>query len=227
MSSYDYKKRVNMTIPQVNILDATILIVDHEEANVSLLERVLRDAGHQQITSTTNPLDVCPLHRTHCYDLIVLDISTPDMDGFAVMADLKIDAVDNHLPVLVLITHPNQLPRALEVGARDFISKPFELVEVRTRIRNMLEIRLLYKKIALYNQRIEAIEAERKAELRASEARYQSLFELATDWLWEQDEHGKATKISAPVLEILSFSSMAPVREITSLPSRTPASQPM
>lgn len=216
-----------MTTPHVDILGASILIVDHEDANVCLLERMLRDAGHQQITSTTNPLEVCPLHRTHCYDLIVLDISTPAMDGFAVMADLKVDAVDDHLPVLVLITHPNQMPRALEVGARDFISKPFELVEVRTRIRNMLELRLLYKKIALYDQRIEALELERNAELRKSGVRYQNLFEFATDWLWEQDEHGKATKVSAPVLEILGFSSMAPVREITSLPSRTTAFQPM
>jgi PleD family two-component response regulator len=144
-------ERVNMTISPPDLLDASILIVDGQEANTSLLERVLRDAGHQRITSTTNPLDVCPLHRTHCYDLIVLDISTPDMDGFAVMSDLKVGAVEEYLPVLVLITQPTQMLRALEAGARDFISKPFELVEVRTRIRNMLEIRLLYKKIALYN----------------------------------------------------------------------------
>jgi PleD family two-component response regulator len=214
-------------ISQPDILDTSILIVDHQEANVSLLERVLRDAGHQRINSTTNPLDVCSLHREHCYDLILLDVSTPGMDGFAVMADLKVGAAEEHLPVLVLITQPNQMLRALEAGARDFIYKPFELAEVQTRIRNMLEARLLYKKMARYHQRIEAIEAEKKAEQRESEARYQSLFNLAVDWLWEQDEHGKATKISAPVLEILGFSSMAPAREITSLLSRSTASQPM
>ena len=216
-----------MTISPLDILDAAILIVDHEEANLSLLARVLHDAGHQRITSTTNLLDVCALHRAHCYDLIVLDISVPEIDCFAVTADLTATAADDHLSVLAIITQPQHLLPALRAGARDFISKPFELVEVRTRIRNMLELRLLYKKIALYDQRIEALELERNAELRKSGVRYQNLFEFATDWLWEQDEHGKATKVSAPVLEILGFSSMAPVREITSLPSRTTAFQPM
>ena len=90
-----------MMITLSDILDASILIVDRQEANVSLLERVLREIGHQRITATTNPLEVCTLHRTHCYDLILLDISPPDMDGLAVMADLNVDTVKDYLSVSV------------------------------------------------------------------------------------------------------------------------------
>lgn len=216
-----------MTISPLDILDAAILIVDHEEANLSLLARVLHDAGHQRITSTTNLLDVCALHRKHCYDLIVLDISVPEIDCFAVTANLISTTADDHLSVLAIITQPQHLLPALKAGARDFISKPFELIEVRTRIRNLLETKLLHKKMALYAERIEALAVERQAELRAGEAHYQNLFAFATEWLWEQDEHGKTTKVSAPVLEILGFSCDVPMPDTTPLTSRRIAAQPM
>ena len=77
--------------------------------------------------------------------------------------------------------------RALEAGAKDFISKPFDLVEVKTRIHNMLEVRLLYKQLENYNEMLEQTVQERTAELRDSEARFRSLAELASDWYWEQD----------------------------------------
>jgi PAS domain S-box-containing protein len=93
----------------------------------------------------------------------------------------------------------------LQAGAKDFISKPFDLVEVKTRIHNMLEVRLLYKKLAQYNKELEDTVAERTAELRESEARYRSLTELASDWYWEQDEAGYFIKVSGPVLEMLGM----------------------
>src|SRR5439155_187233 len=88
---------------------------------------------------------------------------------------------------------------------RDFISKPFDLVEVRTRIHNMLEVRLLYKKIENYSKVLEQTVQERTAELRESEARYRSLTELASDWYWEQDESLRFTRVSGPVLEMLGI----------------------
>jgi PAS domain S-box-containing protein len=91
------------------------------------------------------------------------------------------------------------------VGVRDFISKPFDLVEVRTRIRNMLEVRLLYKKLERHNRLLEQTIKERTAELRESEARYRSLTELASDWYWEQNEAGSFTRVSGPVLEMLGI----------------------
>jgi PAS domain S-box-containing protein len=152
-----------------------------------------------------NPLEVCALHRKNGYDLILLDLQMPDMDGFQVMEGLKTNDADSYLPVIVLTAQPGHKLRALQTGAKDFISKPFDLVEVRTRIHNMLEVRLLYKKLEESNEVLQKKVHERTAELRESEARYRSLTELASDWYWEQDENAKFTKVSGPVLEMLGI----------------------
>jgi PAS domain S-box-containing protein len=192
-----------MTLAESEILNASILIVDDQEANVSLLDQMLHEAGYARVASTTNPHDVWALHRKNCYDLILLDLQMPGMDGFQVMEGLKTNDADGYLPVLVITAQPGHKLRALQAGARDFISKPFDLVEVRTRIHNLLEVRLLYRKLERYNEVLEQRVQERTAELRESEARYRSLTELASDWYWEQDENGTFTKVSGPVLEML------------------------
>jgi PAS domain S-box-containing protein len=192
-------------IGERDILDARILIVDDQEANVSLLERLLHDAGYTAVTSTMNPHEVWALHRKNRYDLILLDLQMPGMDGFQVIEALKTNEVDAYLPVLVITAQPGHKLRALQAGARDFISKPFDLVEVKMRVRNMLEVRLLYKALEKYSTALEQTVAERTAELRASEARYRALTELAADWYWEQDENGNFTKVSGPVLEMLGI----------------------
>jgi PAS domain S-box-containing protein len=157
------------------------------------------------VTSTSNPLEVCALHRKNRYDLILLDLQMPVMDGFQVIEALKTNESDGYLPVIVLTAQPGHKLKALQAGARDFISKPFDLVEVKTRIRNMLETRLLYKGLENQNKVLEQKVQERTAELRESEARYRSLTELASDWYWEQDEDGSFTKVSGPVLEMLGI----------------------
>jgi PAS domain S-box-containing protein len=192
-------------ITEPEILNANILIVDDQEANVRLLEETLTQAGYGRVSSTRNPPEVCALHRKNQYDLILLDLQMPGMDGFQVMEGLKTNPADGYLPVLVITAQPGHKVRALQAGARDFISKPFDLVEVKTRIRNMLEVRLLYKKLGAYNQELERTVQERTAELRESEARFRSLTELASDWYWEQDEQGRFTKVSGPVLEMLGM----------------------
>jgi PAS domain S-box-containing protein len=189
----------------VEILQASILIVDDQLANVQLLEQLLLDAGYTQVASTMKPEEVCALHRKNSYDLILLDLQMPGMDGFQVMEGLKTNVTDDYLPVIVLTAQPGHKLRALAAGAKDFISKPFDLVEVKTRIHNMLEVRLLYRKLADYNRQLEDTVAERTAELRESEARYRSLTELASDWYWEQDENGQFSKVSGPVLEMLGI----------------------
>jgi PAS domain-containing protein len=118
---------------------------------------------------------------------------------------LKTNDKDAYLPVLVVTAQPGHKLRALQVGARDFISKPFDLVEVKTRIYNMLEVRLLYRKLEHYAAELETIVQQRTAELREGEARYRSLTELASDWYWEQDEDARFTKVSGPVLEMLGI----------------------
>ncbi|MDB5957660.1 response regulator [Ramlibacter sp.] len=183
--------------------DAKILVVDDQPANVALLEDALRQGGYTRVESTMDPQEVCALHRKNRYDLILLDLQMPGMDGFQVMEGLKTNDHDPYLPVLVITAQPGHKLRALQAGARDFISKPFDLLEVATRIRNMLEVRLLYRRLEQYSLELEAAVQERTAELRESEARYRSLTELASDWYWEQDEHGNFTKVSGPVLEML------------------------
>ena len=192
-------------LSHAEILEASILIVDDQESNILLLEQLLSDAGYTHVSSTMNPQEVCALHRHNNYDLILLDLQMPVMDGFQVMEGLKTNSTDAYLPVLVLTAQPGHKLRALQAGAKDFISKPFDLVEVKTRIHNMLEVRLLYKKLENYNKLLEQTVLERTAELRESEARYRSLTELASDWYWEQDEEMNFTKVSGPVLEMLGI----------------------
>jgi PAS domain S-box-containing protein len=187
------------------ILNASILIVDDQEANVLLLERMMRNAGYQRITSTRDPRAVCALHAEHRYDLILLDLQMPEMDGFQVMEALKAIEPAGYLPVLVITAQPGHKLRALQTGAKDFVSKPFDLVEVQTRIHNMLEVRLLYQKLDDYNKVLEQTVLERTAELRESEARFKSFTELSSDWYWEQDAEGKFTKVSGPVHEMLGI----------------------
>ena len=194
-----------LMVSATDILSASILIVDDQESNISLLEQLLSEAGYTNVASTMNPQEVCALHRKNRYDLILLDLQMPGLDGFQVMEGLKTNETDGYLPVLVLTAQPGHKLRALQAGAKDFISKPFDLVEVKTRIHNMLEVRLLYKTLENYNKVLEQTVQERTAELRESEARYRSLTELASDWYWEQDEHGDFTKVSGPVLEMLGI----------------------
>jgi PAS domain S-box-containing protein len=198
-------KEANFMVSSADILNANILIVDDQEANVQLLEQLLHEAGYTYVASTTNPGEVCTLHRKNHYDLILLDLQMPGMDGFQVMEGLKENAADDYLPVLVITAQPDHKLRALQAGAKDFISKPFDLVEARTRIHNMLEVRLLYKKLENYSKVLEQTVQERTAELRESEARYRSLTELASDWYWEQDENMNFTRVSGPVLEMLGI----------------------
>jgi serine phosphatase RsbU (regulator of sigma subunit) len=125
------------------ILLGKILVVDDQETNVLLLDRMLRGAGYLSIDSTMDPAAVRELHLKNCYDLILLDLQMPVMDGFQVMESLKEIETFGYLPVLVLTAQPDQKLRALKAGAKDFISKPFDLAEVLVRVHNMLEVRLL------------------------------------------------------------------------------------
>jgi len=194
-----------MTITEAQIFQARILIVDDQEANVVLLEQTLLDAGYTNLSLCMNPLEVCALHRKHNFDLILLDLQMPRMDGFAVMEALKTNERDAYLPVLVVTAQPGHKLRALQAGARDFVSKPFDLVEVKARVRNTLEVQMLYKMLKDSKHSLDHTVQERTAELRDSEARYRGLAELASDWYWEQDSQNNFIRISGPVLEMLGI----------------------
>jgi len=128
-----------------DVLKGRVLIVDDQQASVRLLERMLRGAGYVSVTSTLDPHQVCELHWKNRYDLILLDLQMPGLNGFQVLEGLKQVERDDYLSVLVMTAHPGHKQRALQAGAKDFISKPFNAVEVLTRVYNMLELRLLHK----------------------------------------------------------------------------------
>jgi len=120
-------------------MDSRILIVDDQQSNVRLLEHTLRRAGFASITSTTDPRAVTALHREHHYDLILLDLVMPGMDGFQVMEGLAEIEEGGHLPVLAMSAEPRHEVRAMQAGARDFISKPFVLTDVVTCVSSLLD----------------------------------------------------------------------------------------
>jgi PAS domain S-box-containing protein len=194
-----------VTLTATDILSARILVVDDQQVNVSLLEEMLVSAGYTQVSTTLDPKVVCRMHRDTPFDLILLDLQLPGMDGFQVMEGLKANSTDSYLPVLVITAQPGHKLRALHAGAKDFVSKPFDMVEVKARIHNLIEIRLLHRQLQRQNQELERQVQSRTAELQESEARYRALTELATDWYWEQDQAGNFTKVSGPVLEMLGM----------------------
>ena len=144
-------------ISEANLLAANILIVDDEAASVRLLERMLKGAGYTHVSTAFDPLTVCELHRAHRYDLILLDLMMPVMDGFAVMEGLKLLEVDSYLSVLAVTASTGHRLRALKAGARDFVSKPFDLAEVLTRVHNMLEVRLMHEAARAHVKELEQL----------------------------------------------------------------------
>jgi len=138
-----------------DILGASILVVDDKEANVRLLEGALRQTGYTSVHATTQPNEVCELHRKNRYSLILLDLQMPGMDGFQVMEGLKEIEEDGYPPVIVITAQPGHKLRALEAGAKDFISKPFDLAELRARVHNILEVRLLHLRNRSYCKMLE------------------------------------------------------------------------
>jgi magnesium transporter len=152
-------------VAELDILNASILIVDDQEFNVSVLDRILRNAGYTSVASTTNPLEVCALHKEHRYDLILLDIEMQEMDGFQVMEGLEEIEPDNYLPVIVITSQPDYKLRALQLGAKDFISTPFDRAEVLARVHNLLVVRLLHKASKNHGkalaQKVQEVEASR------------------------------------------------------------------
>lgn len=143
-------------ITPADIRRGRILIVDDQPANVFLLEQMLNGAGYPAVTGTSNPREVHELHRQHGFDLILLDLQMPGHDGFRVMDELKEVETGGYLPVLALTGQPDLKLRALRAGAKDFLSKPFDLGEVLARVHNMLEVRLLHLESKSFYERVVA-----------------------------------------------------------------------
>jgi len=166
-------------IPPERLHRSRILVVDDQKANVLLLERLLMAEGYTQVLTTTEPMVAEELWSGFRPDLVLLDLHMPGLDGFELLERLKATEWTRAIPVLVLTaddTRPTRL-RALEAGARDFLTKPFDPVEVLTRIRNMLEVRLLYLDLQSQNERLEETVRERTRELQ--ETRLEVIYRLS------------------------------------------------
>jgi len=173
-------------ISQTDIYAAKILIVDDQEVNLRLLEHLLQSGGYTALTSTLDARAVAGLHQRHQFDLIILDLVMPGMSGYAVMDALRPLELEGYLPVLVIAADPDAKLAALEAGARDFISKPFDALEVLTRIRNMLEVRLLHRAARHYNTLLERTVGQRTAELQ----RFRGAMDATTDAIFLVDVLG-------------------------------------
>ena len=117
---------------------ARILVVDDQSSNLRLLEHTLRRAGYLDVSSTTDPRAVAGLHLRDPYDLVVLDLQMPEMDGFEVMAELG-RAAGPQPAILVMSAESAHMNAAFEAGAGGFLGKPFLLPDVVARVQLMLE----------------------------------------------------------------------------------------
>lgn len=161
-----------------SIFQAPILIVDDDPVNLAVLEGVLEVGGYENIHSTTDPTQVQHLCQSIGYDLVLLDIRMPIMDGFQVMETLAAELWSG-LPVLVLTAQNDRGTRlrALTSGARDFVTKPFDAEEIRHRVRNLLELRLMLRERDSQADSLERMVQERTQQLR--EAHYEVIRHLA------------------------------------------------
>jgi diguanylate cyclase (GGDEF)-like protein/PAS domain S-box-containing protein len=196
-------------ITQAEVRRARVLVVDDQPVNVQLLEYLLKTTGYENVHSTTDPRQVVSLHLKFRFDLIILDLHMPHMDGFQVMEALKPLESESWLPVLVVTAEPDKKLAALEAGARDFIGKPLDTVEVMTRIRNLLEVRLMHRESREYGARLERTVRERTAAL----GRFRSAMDATTDGIFLIDAASLAlVDVSDGACRMLGFSREALMR---------------
>ena len=174
---------------------ARILIVDDEETNVRLLERILDRAGYTNIESTTDPGGVLRLFTWYQPDLLLLDLHMPHLSGFEVMRQLQqLIPAGTYLPILVLTADasPGAKERSLSDGAKDFLTKPFDATEVMLRVRNLLETRFLHLQLQNQNQNLEDRVRQRTQEL--EEAHIETFERLALAAEYRDDDSGQHTR---------------------------------
>lgn len=141
-----------------NTKNARILIIDDQPPNVLLLTKMFEANGYSFVVGMTDPVAAVEAYAESHFDIILLDINMPVLDGFGVMEKLKLLVGDDYLPIIVLtaqIDHETRL-RALQGGARDFLTKPFDHMEVLSRVRNLLEVRLMYLQLKSQNETLES-----------------------------------------------------------------------
>jgi len=159
-------------------LNANILIVDDQASNILLLKSILEDEGYYNLMTTVDSRQVISLVKEFQPDLILLDLMMPHLDGYAVMEQLRlIIPADTYLPILVLTADATSQAkqRALGMGAKDFLTKPFDNIEVLLRIKNLLETRSLHLHQQRQNQTLEEKINERTTQIQRQLERLSAL----------------------------------------------------
>lgn len=177
------------------LLGARILLIDDEALNVDLLRRVLERAGYTKLAATTDPLQATSLFAEFRPDLICLDLNMPGLDGFGVLELLApLIPSATYLPILMLTgdSSPAAKQRALSLGAKDFVIKPFDVNEVLLRIHNLLVPRFMHLELAGHNRHLERQVRDRTRAL--EESRLEVLERLARAAEFRDDETGQHTR---------------------------------
>jgi putative two-component system response regulator len=180
-----------------------ILVVDDYEENIRLLERILAKAGYEHVASTTVSADAMTIHSQFKPDLVLLDLHMTGKDGFEVLEEMVAHKGGQHVPVIMITGDDNAdvKRRALALGAKDFIGKPFDAGEVLLRIRNLLETRFLYLTLRGRNTELEQKVTERTQELEQSQL--EVLERLAAAVEFRDDDTGNHTKRVAQISAML------------------------
>jgi putative two-component system response regulator len=183
-----------LTVSTAALQRARILIVDDEPANVLLLERLLERAGYENFVSTTDSAQALPLSTQRPPDLVLLDLHMPAPDGFEVMQQLSPWIEEGALAVIVLTADTTRDVRqaALSGGAKDFLVKPLDAIEVLLRIKNQLETRLLHVELRRQALALEQRVYEQHEDL--DEARLEMLQRLARASEYRDDDTGEHTQ---------------------------------
>lgn len=198
-------------MPDWPLDEAQILVIDDQESNLQILERMCRGAGYQHVRTVSDSRDALDVFQEQKPDLVLLDLMMPHLDGFEVMSLIRAQVQrDEYLPILVLSTDvsPESRARALTIGAKDFVNKPFDRGEVELRIRNLLETRFVYRELRNNNENLEVMVSQRTADL--EEARLEILERLAVAAEYRDDTTGHHTRrvgrVSALISQALGLS---------------------
>lgn len=150
------------------ILQSKILVVDDQKLHSLFLKNILVQEGFTNISCINDPLKVSPSVLDFQPDLLILDLLMPQLDGFQIMSQLAEFRQMHYLPILVLSADKSSSTRlkALQSGATDILSKPYETIEILFRIRNMIEMRILHLEVKNQNVVLEKKVFERTKELR-------------------------------------------------------------
>jgi PAS domain S-box-containing protein len=157
-----------------------ILVVDDSVSNLLLLERILGKAGYESRCITSGELAISEV-QMYCPDLILLDIQMPEMDGYEVCQQFKSMAVIRDVPIIFLsaFDSPEDKVRAFDLGAADYVTKPFQAQEVLARIKNQLAIRQLQRQLEQQNIQLQE-EAQKRIKacnsLALSETKFATAF---------------------------------------------------